>query len=531
MIDGSNKILFDKFEIVEVLKKDDTAAVYLANHIFLSKKIILKTLNTKKMINKVAEDMFKREAQILAKLDHPNIIKVYDFGTHGDYFYISFEYFGNSNLRHHINENKLTRVEKKKLLVQLYKGLRFAHVNKIIHRDIKPENIFLNENLELKLGDFGLAKALDENLETGKYAIVGTPCYMSPEQIEGGSLSEQSDIFSAGVLVYEFYSGKNIFLGDNVNETINNVINYDFESVKDSFNEFPDDIKQVIEKSLQKEIGKRFDSVNEILKIIDDEFQEIKTAKKIVSPKNYLTYTAVVAVILTLVILFSLQTNNNKDLPVKNSENKIADLTIKNDNKTGGEKDKNTQTAKKEDVDHIENQTINKEPEKNIEEKSLEIVDKPAVPPVSNEIIAYGSLNIQCVPWADVLIDNKVIDTTPLSDVIRLKVGEHKLKLIHPDYPEIEKIIDINENETTNLFVNLNKTFGWLNFRVHPWGEIFVNKKFIGQTPMDAAAPLLPGNYNLEIRNPNYKSELKNIDVKGGDTILVIHNFEKNIDE
>ncbi len=531
MTEGSNNILFEKFEIIEVLKKDDTAAVYLANHIFLSKKIILKTLNTKKINNKVAEDRFKREAQILAKLDHPNIIKVYDFGTHGDYFYISFEYFGNSNLRHHINENKLSAEEKKKLIVQLHNGLSFAHANNIIHRDIKPENIFLNEKLELKLGDFGLAKVLDENLETGKYSIVGTPCYMSPEQIEGGNLTEQSDVFSAGVLIYEIYTGKNIFLGENVNETINNVINYDFELIKDSLNEFPEEIKRIVEGSLQKEVGKRFDSVNEILKIIDEEFQEIKTSRKITSPQKYLAYGSIIIIILALAILLSSQKNGSANISENTNEtdNKVVSEAVKEPENISDEikDDEQKEDLAKTPIDNIKENS----PQNDNEEKLEEINNDPEIQPTSTEVIVYGSLNIKCVPWADVIIDNKVIDTTPISEDIKLKVGEYAIKLVHPDYPEIVKVIDIKENETTDLFVNLNKSFAWLNFRVHPWAEIFLNEKLIGQTPMNVPSPVLPGSYSLAIKNPNYKSELKNINVKGGDTVLITHNFEKSIDK
>src|SRR3970040_18003 len=104
----ASKILLDRFEIIDTLKKDQHTTVYLANHIYLGKKIILKTLSTDELPDKTFLDRFKREAKILAQLDHPNIIKVLDFGTAANSFYISFEYFASRNLRKVINENNLS---------------------------------------------------------------------------------------------------------------------------------------------------------------------------------------------------------------------------------------------------------------------------------------------------------------------------------------------------------------------------------------------------------------------------------------
>jgi len=203
------EILFEKFEIERCVKKDAFSAVYLANHIFLGKRIFLKTLNTKALPDPNILPRFKREAKILARLDHPNIIKVLDFGTWKNFFYISFEYFESQNLRVWLSSKKLTIGQKEHLIAQLADALNFAHDRGIIHRDLKPENILINDRLELKIADFGLAVIKDENNITEAGSVVGTPAYMSPEQIRGEELSSLSDLFNLGIIIYEMFQGKN----------------------------------------------------------------------------------------------------------------------------------------------------------------------------------------------------------------------------------------------------------------------------------------------------------------------------------
>ena len=220
----STEILYDKFEIIDTIKKDVYTSVYLANHIYLGKKIILKTLNTDELSDKTILARFKREAKILAQLDHPNLIKVLDFGMYRNNFYISFEYFESKNLRNIIRQNNYTLEQKRSLIIRLMKALNAAHQNHIVHRDIKPENLLVNSRLELKIADFGLALMQDETKLTVQSSIVGTPSYMSPEQIRGEDLQPQSDLFSAGIVVLELFTNENPFLGKDINETINKVI-------------------------------------------------------------------------------------------------------------------------------------------------------------------------------------------------------------------------------------------------------------------------------------------------------------------
>ena len=140
------------------------------------------------------------------------------------YFYISFEFFESRNLRDVLKGEKLTYTEKLNLFHQLTAGLAAAHRLEIVHRDIKPENILVNAWGQLKIADFGLAISTEENLLTAKSSVVGTPAYMSPEQIRGERLTPESDLFSLGIVAFEMFCGYNPYLGGDINTTINNIL-------------------------------------------------------------------------------------------------------------------------------------------------------------------------------------------------------------------------------------------------------------------------------------------------------------------
>jgi len=522
MPEVSKEILFEKFEIIECLKKDAQAAVYLADHIYLGKKIILKSLNTKKIFDDSVIDRFKREAKLLAKLDHPNIIKVLDFGMYGDFFYISFEYFESKNLREFLKHNSLTLEQKEKLFVQILLGLRFAHSNKIIHRDIKPENVLVDDSLHLKISDFGLALIQDDNFETSKYSIVGTPCYMSPEQVNGAKLTMQSDLFSLGSLAFELFTEKNLFLGNDVAQTINNVINFNGISVDPEVESLPENIKTVIKKLLKKNLNERLKNVEEALAFFNVETQQINTTS---IPKErerekrkpaalYFAAVSIAAVVLIL-LLFDFSNNagrRNNETANENQKNQIVNPVDeeKNESLISGNEipELNSTNSGQEKI------TSNTEPQ--------EIIKVPETPV---ERIEYGKLSVECLPWADVYINNRKIDTTPIDSLLTFAAGEYNVKLIHPDYPEYVSKIRIEKDKTTSVKVLLESLVGYLKCNVFPWGEVYVDNVFLGQTPLTKLTRLKKGNHEIKIINPGFPEYVGNFDIKGQDTVEINFNF------
>ncbi len=264
MTNNESQILFEKFAVIKCLKKSENNAVYLANNILLDKKIILKTMEVF-TDDEESNRRFNREAKILAKLEHQNIIKVLDFGKYQTSQYIVFEYFDSVDLRTIINTKTLSTEEYTFLLKQFFSGLDYLHRNNIIHRDLKPENILVNEKLELKISDFGLALALNDGFSTKTHSIVGTPCYMSPEQVKGKKLTLQSDLFTAGIIVYEIFTKKNLFLTDQFDETVNKILNFNEELIQKDIEHLPGNIKKIITTLLKNDVEERSKTVGDVL--------------------------------------------------------------------------------------------------------------------------------------------------------------------------------------------------------------------------------------------------------------------------
>ncbi len=514
MNNHDSNILFGKFEILETLKKDTQGGVYLANHIYLSKKIILKTLD----INKLADDSvltrFKREAKILAKLDHPNIIKVLDFSTYENHFYISFEFFESKSLRQLLKTKNFDYETIISIAKQILLGLEYAHSNKIIHRDLKPENIFVNDRLQVKIGDFGLALSDEDIHVTNKEAIVGTPSYLSPEQILGKKLDTRTDIFSFGIILYEMLTGSNPFVGPDVASTINNILNFDKEALIENIQNAPNELVYITIKCLEKNREFRFKSVREILELFGE--TELDTsptkANKITLKLPSLRYIFPLVLIIILITLITQLNHTSNEQEVPNLTKTTIDFENQN----------LKQPIFKSHVPENEKETsINKQ---NLQEQL------PQQNKISNKTeIFQGELLISCIPWAEIYIDDEKIETTPLREPIKLNKGQYKLKLRHPNFPEYITNVNIKDNYTERINFNFYEYFSFLNIEVIPWGEIILDDKILGITPLKGSIPVQPGKHLIIIKNPAYGTFIDTILTLTGETLNYKLNFNNII--
>src|SRR6266568_3742309 len=204
--------LFPHLEILAFIGKGGMGAVYKARQPALDRLIALKILPPQVASGPGFAERFAREARALAKLSHPNIVAIYEFGQVNDLPYFIMEFVDGLNLRQLERAGKLAPREALKIVPQICEALQFAHDEGIVHRDIKPENILLDKKGRVKIADFGIAKILGREPDlalTETRGVIGTPQYMAPEQVERPqAVDHRADIFSLGVVFYEMLTGE-----------------------------------------------------------------------------------------------------------------------------------------------------------------------------------------------------------------------------------------------------------------------------------------------------------------------------------
>src|SRR5215471_16920924 len=204
---------FPQLEILELLGQGGMGIVYKARQPRLDRLVALKILPAEAGRDPAFAERFAREARALAKLTHPSIVTVYDFGESDGRFYLLMEFVDGANLRHLLQDRRLKPEEALQIVPQLCEALQCAHEQGVIHRDIKPENILLDRRGHVKVADFGLAKLLGpkaaDSALTGSQQVMGTPHYMAPEQMERPlAVDHRADIYSLGVVFYEMLTGE-----------------------------------------------------------------------------------------------------------------------------------------------------------------------------------------------------------------------------------------------------------------------------------------------------------------------------------
>ncbi|MFZ5433875.1 MAG: serine/threonine-protein kinase, partial [Calditrichota bacterium] len=217
----------------ELIRRGDLTLAYRARDSVLDRPVFVKALNPALAADEEIRARFEREAKAVARLDHPNLVRIYEYGDDPqDGLYMLLEWLEGANLSARIAAGERWSGDKwHELAVQLLRGLAALHGVDIVHRDLKPDNILVRTDVRdssrrlgiYKITDFSLAALRDAPKLTHHEAIVGTPAYMSPEQAAGGLPDERSDLFSLGVVLWEAATGKNPFIAPTMLETLQNI--------------------------------------------------------------------------------------------------------------------------------------------------------------------------------------------------------------------------------------------------------------------------------------------------------------------
>jgi hypothetical protein len=255
-----------QYEIVERLGGGGMAVVYRAVQQPLGREVALKALSSELFQDDGFVKRFETEAKTLAKLDHPNILPIYDFEMNDGVAYLTMPLIRGGTLRDVLNRGALDTLTAWRYLREIGDGLQHAHDAGIVHRDLKPTNVLIHADGRAMLADFGLARGAGQptHLTTIGLAI-GTPGYMAPEQVMGHDVDKRADIYAMGVLTFEMLTGRLPFIGSNRMEVAYSTVNAPIPSAVKLNAALPDELDQLLAKVLAKDPAQRPQTVRELL--------------------------------------------------------------------------------------------------------------------------------------------------------------------------------------------------------------------------------------------------------------------------
>lgn len=414
------------FNVLEEIGSGGMAVVYKAEQPALSRLVAIKELRGELATDTSLIQRFEREAKSVAQLAHQNIVHIYDFVTRGSSMYIVMEYVDGIDLY-----DLLSKVERVPpdiagiIALQAARALEYAHFRGVVHRDFKPSNLMITKQGDIKLMDFGIARdeAFDDLTRPG--TALGTPAYMSPEQVLGEKVDFRSDIFSFGIVLYQMLTGQKPFIEDDTKSVMQRILTESYVPPRKIFPDVPWGLTHILRKCLEKRPEKRYRSTERLRRDLEN----------FVAKKVRINYNGRLLIYLHHRQLIS---DSEAKTYVRNEE--LEAQSIATD--TGG-----------------------------IDSRSA--VLKPLVTLNVILLLIFGlytsainylnvgaelaRLRVNALPWAEVYVDGRLHDVTPFAEPIVLSSGQHTIEFRNSYLQPETRIVTLRGGETQQLNVTLSK--------------------------------------------------------------------------
>src|SRR5713101_2263318 len=261
----STRVLSNSYEIGAEIGRGGMAEVYLGHDRLLDRRVAVKVLSHVYASDPMSVERFRREAQAAAGLNHPNIVAVYDWGQEGDTSFIVMEYVPGQTLRELLRSyGRLASTEAARIAAEIADALSFAHRNGVIHRDVKPGNVLITSEGQVKVADFGIARAESGDGLTQTGAIMGTATYFSPEQAQGLALDGRSDVYALGVVLYEMVTGVAPFIADSPVSVAFKHVREEPVPPSELVHDVPGAMDRIVLTAMAKDVTRRYQSAADL---------------------------------------------------------------------------------------------------------------------------------------------------------------------------------------------------------------------------------------------------------------------------
>ena len=258
-----------RYEIESELTTGGMGVIILAKDPYIQRQVIVKILMYSRTLDEIYRDFFQNEAEVIAALEHPCIVPIYDFGWHGQQPYIVMRYMSGGSLQERLNKEDIKMTEMGHILKRVAEALDAAHAKGIIHRDIKPSNILFDSSGEAFLSDFGIATSKTFSDEDGDW-LVGTPAYMSPEQSQGNHVDGRSDVYALGVTLYRLLTGQLPFSSNSTTALINAHLEQPVPDIRTIKENIPSVWQEVVSKAMAKDPADRYPTAGEFARDVNE---------------------------------------------------------------------------------------------------------------------------------------------------------------------------------------------------------------------------------------------------------------------
>ncbi|NKB38639.1 MAG: protein kinase [Gammaproteobacteria bacterium] len=282
-----------KYEVNSEIDRGSMGIVYLGHDPFVNRDVALKVALADSLRDPESGEqyrkMFFNEAHTAGMLTHPNIISIFDAGVDEDTCYIVMEYIeGGDTLKSHTKPETLLSIDKVvEVIFKCANALDYAHRQGVAHRDIKPSNILITAEKDVKIGDFSIAHITKlDTTTTTPQGVMGSPKYMSPEQLKEEKITTRSDLFSLGVVMYELLTGKHPFATDSFSTLINLILNEDPPPMSDYRADVPESLEKIVRKALMKDIEERYQTGLEFATDITKAFDNLNIQQEDISAEE-----------------------------------------------------------------------------------------------------------------------------------------------------------------------------------------------------------------------------------------------------
>lgn len=246
-----------RYEVESELAQGGMGLIFLAKDPYIQRQVVVKVLMYSRTLDEMYRDFFQQEAELIASLEHPAIVPIYDFGWHGKQPYIVMRYMSEGTLDDRLKKGEVKLTEIAHIFKRVCEALDAAHAKKIVHRDVKPSNILFDSTGEAFLSDFGIAQSKAITDDDGTW-LVGTPAYMSPEQVKGDRVDGRSDVYALGVMLYRLLTGQLPFSSDSTTALINAHVDLPIPDIRQIKSNIPAVWQEVVAKAMAKDPDDRY---------------------------------------------------------------------------------------------------------------------------------------------------------------------------------------------------------------------------------------------------------------------------------